>query len=170
MKKNERGITLIALIITVIVMVVLVSTGIKYGSYSIQEAKLKNYTYAMQQIQGRVDSIYEKMKMEQEPNYIKLNTQTMGVNVSGVPSAKETLLNERGIDYNGENQNDKNLYPIEGLTIYRYFSKEDLTRLLDIKEPQVDVIINFKTRDVISVEGFKYEQDTYHSLNDITSK
>lgn len=170
MLKNERGITIIALVVTVIVLVVLVSTGIKYGSYSLQEAKLKNYTYVMQQIQGRVDSVYEKMRMEAEPSYIRLNGEIMGVNISGVPDARTTLVDVKGIDYDGTNQNDKNLYPVDGLTIYRYFSREDLSKQLDIKDPQLDVIINFKTREVISVQGFKYEQYTYYTLKEATGK
>ncbi len=49
-------------------------------------------------------------------------------------------------------------------TTYRYFTTDQLEEQLDIKDATQDVIINFKTRDVISVYGFEYDDVTYYEL------
>lgn len=71
--KNEKGITLLVLIITVLIMIILVSAGIKYGQNSLSDVKLQKFSYELQQIQGRVDTAYEKMSMENNPDYVHLN-------------------------------------------------------------------------------------------------
>jgi len=71
--KNEQGITLLVLIITVLIMIILVSAGIKYGENSISDVKLQKFSYELQQIQGKVDTVYEKMSTENNPDYVHLN-------------------------------------------------------------------------------------------------
>lgn len=164
---NEKGITLIVLIVSVLMLAILASAAINYGTNSLREIKFQNFSYELQQIQGRVDAIYEKMKMENEPNYIELNGIKMGANITASGNAVETLQKVKGINYKELiAQSDKNLYPISGITIYRYFSKTDLERFLDIRDPEIEVIINFKTREVISVDGFEYDERLYYRLVD----
>lgn len=167
--RNEKGITLLILIITVIIMLILIGAGIKYGSTSLQEVKLRNFSYELQQIQGRVDSIYEKMKNEVRPDYVHLDGKLLGVNIGYSAQAVETLKNVRGINYNGANGSDENLYH-EGNgrdAYYRYFSAKELEQKLDIKHIKQDVIINFKTREVISVKGQECNERTYYRLDDM---
>lgn len=169
MLKNENGITLLALIITVIIMIILVSAGIRYGGTSLSEIKLQNFSYELQQIQGRVDAIYEKMSMEDNPSYITLNDDILGLSIINSSSAMDTLDNVKGIDYSIASKNDEKLFnQDEGKeSYYRYFSKDDLESTLDIKNASQDVIINFKTREVISVKGQTYNDKTYYRLQDI---
>ena len=82
MLKKESGITLFVLIITVVVILILVSAGINYGTNSIGEVKLQNFSYELQQIQGRVDSISEKMSMQENSFYVVVNGETMGQNIT----------------------------------------------------------------------------------------
>ena len=51
--------------------------------------------------------------------------------------------------------------------MYRYFSKADLDKTLDIKNAQHSVIINFKTREVISVDGVVCNDIEYHRLQEL---
>ena len=168
MIKNERGITLVALILTVVLMLILVAAGINYGGSSISQVKLQNFSYEMQQIQGRVDSIHEKMKLLDNPTYIVVDKETMGVDVTSNAKAKE-LLKKFGIDYAGGtlDTEDTDYYTPQGETVYRYFSKRNLEEQLDIKNAKSAMIINFKTREVISVEGHNYQGTLYFRLKDI---
>lgn len=75
--KNEQGITLLVLIITVLIMIILVSAGIKYGENSISDVKLQKFSYELQQIQGKVDTVYEKMSTENNPDYVHLGRRTI---------------------------------------------------------------------------------------------
>lgn len=165
--KSERGITLVVLVITVIILAILVSTGIRYGTSSFDKVKFQNFSYELQQIQGRVDSVSEKMKMDINSNYIYLDGKQMGRNVGASKAALDTLNKVRRIDYTKASSNDKDLYPITGEAIYRYFSIKSLETDLDIKNASQDVIINFKTREVISVSGMSFNGKTYYRLSDV---
>ncbi len=52
-------------------------------------------------------------------------------------------------------------------TTYRYFSEEEVKSTFNISSNPGAVIINFKTRDVISVNGFKFDGRTFYTLNDL---
>lgn len=165
--KNEKGITLIVLIVTVVIMLILVYAGITYGSYSISEVKLQNFAYELQQIQGKVDHIYQKMCMEEDTNYASLNGKNLGVNMGYSTEAMDILKEIRGIDYtDATTQSNPELYADTNVSMYRYFSKRELDKTLDIKNAQHDVIINFKTREVISVDGVVCDDIEYHRLQD----
>lgn len=88
---------------------------------------------------------------------------------SAPTEAVEILYAIRNIDYNTINQND-NKYYIGTYSYYRYFSKSELEDKLDIKNPTQSVIINFKTREVISVEGEVHDGIEYHRLEDMHVK
>lgn len=93
----------------------------------------------------------------------------MGMNISGVTEAAKTLSKVKGIDYQTAEKTDEKLYVKgEGIyTCYRYFSKGELERALDIQNAQRDVIINFQTREVISVQGQTCKGMTYYRLQEI---
>lgn len=74
--RNEKGITLITLIVTIVLMVILASVAIQSGGGSVKEVEFQNFAYELQQIQGRVDTIHEKMITEGDPNYVELNRYT----------------------------------------------------------------------------------------------
>lgn len=169
MIKNERGITILTLVITVILLIILIYVGIDYGGSSLNQIKFQNFSYQLQQIQGRVDSMHEKMKMQDNPNYIFVDGKTMGVDVTDNANAQVTLKKIKGISYTEGNitLGDEDYYTPQNETLYRYFSKRNLENLLDIKNPGIDVIINFKTREVISVEGLINDEKIYYRLEDI---
>ena len=168
MLKNERGITLIVLVITVIIMIILVGVGITAGGNSLSEVKLQNFSYELQQIQGRVDSIYEKMNTENNPSFVTLGTESMGHDIDEYDEAMDVLYKVRGINYRTALKTNENLYYNKLETYYRYFSKSDLKNILDIKEPSMDVIINFKTKEVISIQGLQYKEKTLYRLNEVS--
>lgn len=166
MLKNENGITLMILIITVIIMMILASVGIAFGTASASEVQLQNFSYELQQIQGRVDIMHERMNLENETSYITLDGKALGQDITSSSQAVETFKKVTGKNYS--NTEDTELYPNgDTSTIYRYFSKKDLQQQLEIKNPKLDVIINFKTREVISVNPHKYDGQNYYRLEDI---
>ena len=165
--KSEKGITLIALLLTVLLMIILAGAAITYGGNSAKEVELQNFSYALQQIQGKVDTIYEKMSMDKNSTYTALDGKNMGVSVVLSDEAHKTLKKITGYDYyaSGSSSNPDLYHNGNGTdAYYRYFSKSDLDRILDIKNSKIDVIINFKTREVISVKGQVREERTYYHL------
>ncbi len=71
--KNENGITLVALVITIIVLVIIASIGIKYGSDAIDEAQLEELRTNMLLIEARAKGVVEEanFKMGISPDEAK---------------------------------------------------------------------------------------------------
>lgn len=79
--KENKGITLLALIITIIVMLILASVVIRYGTKEIEKAKLEDLQATMLLIQGKSKIIIDKegfgesydntgmIKLEEASNY-----------------------------------------------------------------------------------------------------
>ena len=174
--KNERGITLLVLVLTVVIMMILVGTGIAYGTNSISEVRLQNFSYELQQIQGQVNALYEKMKMDPNTEYISVASikdgNTLGADVRLQSEALATLYKVKtdinyDKPYNQMTDSEKaRHYANQYETIFRYFSAEDLEEIFNIKNSKRDVIINFKTREVISVDGVVCDEIEYHRLQD----
>lgn len=160
--RSEKGITMMVLIITVLLMAILATVMINAGGNSLETVKLQNFNYEMQQVQGKVDALYEKIKLGDEEYII------LGNDITESPEAMETLKNVRNINYSGllDSQREEYYYH-NSFTYYRYLTQADIQDLFDITSEPGDMIINFKTRDVISVKGFVYEGKTYHTLNEM---
>ena len=169
MLKNEKGITLLVLVVTIIIMLILISAGIAYGTNSAAEVELQNFSYELQQIQGRVDIIHERMSSEGKNKYYELDGVALGQDITSSREAVEALKSANGTNY--DTTHNAELYPHgDTHTAYRYFSKSNLSSQLDIKNPKFDAIINFKTREVFSVQPHKYNKISIYSLKDIKEK
>ncbi len=162
MLRNEKGITILILTITIILMVILAGATINYGVNSLNVAKFQNFSYELQQIQGKVDSIYEKIKLGDE-SYIILGNE-----ITDSEKAMNTLNMVKGINYLNilDSQRDQYYYQ-ENFSYYRYLTEDNLENIFDITSNPGDVIINFTTREVISVDGFEYEGRTYYTLSEL---
>ena len=143
--KNEKGVTLVTLVVIIVIMSILAATSITFGLHTIDSMQLQNFSYELEQIQGRVDTIYEKIKLGDE------SYKQIGENANFSTKAVSTL---------------KNL-GISDISNYQYLTPKDLEEDLNIENSDQSVVINFKTKDVISVDGFKYKDTTYYRLKDI---
>ena len=146
LQKDTSGITLLSLVITIVVMLILTGITITAGVDSIQSTKRTSLIAELEMIQEKVNTIYEKRKLNEEnTNYYN----ALGQSISSVDMEKlGEVLKETSL---------------EG---YRYFSKEDL-RQLDLENMTQDVIINFDTADVVSITGVKIDEIIYYRLTDI---
>ena len=168
--RRENGVTLMILIVTLIILIILIATVVQTGSVSVSETKLRNFSYEMQQVQGVVDKTYQKLVMDPNTDYVTLNEKPLGVSITTSVKAMDILSQLIYMDYRTADSDDPNYYVTPGVSIYRYFTITDLDRTLDIKNASSPVIINFKTKEVISVEGIKHDKKEYHRLKDIIKK
>ena len=144
--KNQKGITLVALLITIIIMAILASVATYSGLESVKSAQISTFTEELEMIQARVNVIYEKRKKSAEE---KAYYDNLGQDVTIV---NQELLTAILGDSSSEG--------------FRYFSKEDLTKL-ELDDIRQDVIINFNTGEVISVTGIKIDDVMYYKLKDL---
>ena len=158
--KSEKGITLIVLITTIVIMVILASVAINAGNGSIESAKLQNFNYELQQVQGKVDTMYEKIKLGNE------EYKTLGSDITISNKAVQTLKTVKNIDYTNLSEDDRDKYYYdETNTKYRYLSENEIRSNMNISSNPGDMIINFETREVISVDGYEYKDEIYYSLD-----
>jgi Tfp pilus assembly protein PilE len=146
LRECEKGITLISLVITIVVLAIITGIAISASTDSIKSAKRTAFITELEMIQEKVNTIYEKRKLNKEDiEYY----DSLGQDISKVEASKLAQI------LKGQSK--------EG---YLYFSKEDLKKL-DLDNLSQDVIINFNTKDVISVIGIEIEGNTYYKLLDI---
>ena len=146
MRENQKGITLISLVITIVVLAIITGIAVSASTDSIKSAKRTAFITELEMIQEKVNTIYEKRKLNEED---VAYYNSLGQDVSKVEASK-LLQILKGQSSMG----------------YLYFSKEDLKKL-DLDNISQDVIINFSTRDVISTTGIEINGNTYYKLLDI---
>ncbi len=142
--KNENGITLITLVVTLVIMIILAVIGTAYGTSTIDAMKFQNFSYQLEQIQGKVDTIHEKINLGDE------SYKQMGENAT-FSSKATSLLTKLGVSSSE-------------ISDYRYFTSKDLEEDLGILNLDQEILINFKTKDVVSIDGFEYKGTMYHRL------
>lgn len=146
MRKDEKGITLISLAITIIVLAIITGIAVSASTDSIKSAKKTAFITELEMIQEKVNTIYEKRKLNEE-DIAYYNSLGQDVSNVGDPKLLEILKGQSSMGY-------------------LYFSKEDLKKL-DLDNISQDVIINFSTRDVVSTTGIEIDGNTYYKLLDI---
>lgn len=144
--KKENGITLVTLVISIIILLILAGIATTAGLDSIRTAKKTSMITELEMIQEKVNTIYEKRKLNQnDVTYYN----SLGQDISAVDQSKiSRVLGE--ISKEG----------------YRYFSAENLKQL-DLDNISQDVIINFDTRDVLSMIGIMVNDTIYYRLTDM---
>lgn len=143
MKKNQKGVTIISLIITIIVMLILASVTIYVGTGSIDNSRMLSFLSYMQTIQTKVDFISEYN------DYSKYGEALSSSNESKLQaildSETESFLTTTSSEY------------------LRYFDSSHIASDLEIENIDDEIIVDFNTREVISLNGIEHENKTYYS-------
>lgn len=143
--KNNKGITIVALIITVILMLILVSVATYSGINTYKNTEVTKFVAQMQLIQTKVDELVEENNIE---------------NIGEEITTDETKKNIIDLAYtNGEIQSNTDEYKNK----FKYISRENLELQLDIADIEDDVLVNFETREVISISGVEYGGKKYYT-------
>lgn len=144
--KNQKGITLITLVITIVILLILAGVVINNGMESINTSKRTAFIAELEMIQAKVNVIYEERKTSSE-NVDYYNS--IGQDISNVD---QVHLNE----VLGETSK-------EG---FKYFNSNDLEKL-DLDNISQDVLINYNTREIVSLTGIEIDGVKYYKLKDI---
>jgi type II secretory pathway pseudopilin PulG len=153
-KKNNKGITLIVLVITVILLLILSGVGVNVATDSYKNAKVNKFVTQMQLIQEKIDNI-------DEPGLSGGTTLFSGTN-NNIIEQIANIIKEGNPDK--LSQYDWN-YNVSGKTIYyRVYTKEKIISDLNLDNIDVGtIVVNFETREVVSLDGIEYNGVTYHT-------
>lgn len=141
--KIEKGITLVALIITIILMLILVGVGAHFGIDAIDKAKIEDIKTDMISIKTKAKIITEQYKFKdidslvgtaitsEEANQLNIPTNEQTRKMSSSDLGKQGLSTIEGdkyvVYYNLDDPNNCEVYYLEG-----YQGKHSLTELQDI--------------------------------------
>lgn len=143
--EQNKGITLIALVTTVIILLILASIATYSGKDIIKSSKLTKFTTEMKIMQTEVNSLYDQLK-----------------------NGNEEVLNYGEEISLSDNQAQKSFKGanITNTSGYRLYT-EDTFKKLNIQEVDENKLVNIKERSVISYEGFKYDDKIYYTLEQL---
>ena len=127
MEKN-KGITLITLIMTVIILLIIAGLSINYGINTYKSSKVMKFETYMKILQKKVDIMIEE-----------------GIDYTTVGTALT----------NGQKDRLQAIMPTIDTSEpqLRYFSSDNIEEVFDVPEIYDEIVINFANRDVISLNG-----------------
>lgn len=145
--KNNKGITLIVVMITVVVLAMLTGVIVTSVGNTYENSRAVQFSSYMQMIQKQVD-IYVEEGTDYETLGRALNTE--------MQERLYTILESdiRGLIDTTDVTSDK----------IRYFSSSDIDEDFGISEINDEVVVNFANREVISLNGVENGGYTYYVL------
>lgn len=151
MKKleNNKGITLVSLVITIILLIILASIGTYSGIQVVKSAQFTAFSTELKIMQTQVNKLYEE-KRNGNDEYV----DSLGVEINS--------------DTNIQKQANK-VFTASGITDqneYKYFDTDTIKRL-NIEGVEREFFVNINKRSVVSYNGFEYEGKAYYTVNQL---
>lgn len=148
MLKENTGITLIALVITIIILLILAGTATFTGISAIESSRITTFKAEMEMMQLSLNSPIEILKYE------KSESDTLKEEQINFLETVQNLLNKDNLsitlDING----------------FKYFTKSEI-KALSLIDISRDLYINTKTKTIISSIGEQYNGKTYYMLEQL---
>lgn len=158
--KNEKGVTLIALVTTIALIIILAAITTYTGIESYQSMRTQAFVSKMIALQEKVDTFCEKYTVSEINN--------MGVTYDNLSDteAKSVLTS---VISDGEAGKLNSWFSVDNSTgNYRYFSIDAIEGNIGLANFDVAIWLNPATRNVIAVEGIKVDDVTYYRQYDLT--
>lgn len=164
--KNESGITLAALVITIIIMMILSSIAVHEGSKLIRVSKVQTLETNMLTIQAKAkayaEEIESKIWVYKEDESEKDTKRNEEFENKGMPIT-ETIGTEALNQVSNDLKSDYVAYTVTG----------DVLTNMGLKEINTETYIvifkkdNYKIMDVIYPDGITYQNSRYYTLSSI---
>ena len=146
--EEKKGITLITLILTVILMLILVSIATYTGLDTYNNAKVNRFVYKMQLIQAKIDELNGNETEEINNNLTSIDNINNSEEKEKYIAIIETAKNEDGNNEISSNSSSSD---------FKVLTSNDLKEILNIEDVEEVVLINFNTKEIVSTEGIDYE-------------
>ena len=140
---EARGITLISLIVTIVVLLILASIATYSGVGIIRQSKVNRFTTEMKVMQTEVNDLYDRYSNGED-------VLNLGKKLDG--QADKVFTSEAS--------------GITEKTGYRYYDQETI-QSLGIDGVEKEFFVNVEKRSVVSYLGFEYEGTTYYTLDQL---
>ena len=148
--KKEKGVTLIALIVTITILLILTGVATYTGIDTIRTSKFTKFTTELKIMQTKVNEWYEEYKDGNEE----------------ILTRGEEITNNSGIEDQANKVFTESASGIEDKEGYRYYS-QDTIKELGVEGVDEAYFINIEKRRVVSYEGYEYDGETYYTIEQI---
>ncbi len=148
--KNQNGITLVALAITVALLITLATVSIYSGVGIVSSSKLTTFTEQMKIMQTEINNLYEKSKTGEDVNIYGTPLENTDAQIQKHAKSVFTLSASGVTDSTG----------------YKYFTESTLKQL-GIEGVQGEFFVNIQKRSVISYDGFPYKGRVYYTVSQL---
>lgn len=145
MMKNNRGITLIAMVVTIIILGIIAGTIIMVTTDTYEGANIIQFDTYMQTIQKQVDLI-----IEEGTDYMQMG-KTLG--------SEEKSKLQKILDLDTKNLIETNNVNNSKL---RYFNSNDIYNYFELSDVNDEIVVNFENREVISLKGIEKDETMHY--------
>lgn len=147
-KNKQRGVTLLALVIAIVIILILSSIATYSGIGVINSTKLTKFTTELKIMQTEVNELYEKNKDGED---VSKYGQDISSASAEVQEQANKVFNELGISSDG----------------YKFYDSSTIKDTLKIDGVEQEVFVNIEKRSIVSYKGIKYEDQTYYTLEQL---
>lgn len=152
--KKDKGITLVALVITIVVILILASVATYSGMDAIKSSEFTRFSAELKIMQTQVNDLYEKWQNNEKINETEI--LDLGEDIQ----SNSQIQQQASKVFREENSG------ITEQTGYRYFSKKTI-KDLKIEGVEQDFFVNVQTRSIISYNGIEYKDKKYYTPEQI---
>ena len=167
--KNNKGITLVSLVITIVVLIIISGITANLSNDLIKQARLQDLKTNMLLIQAKAKTLAEEVNFE-TANLDKTKEE----HITKINEIKGTKLIGTALETSSEEV--KTAASNAGLTEttdYYYLSEENLVQMgINIKVPEGAYYLvkySFEDTEVVYTKGYKYEEETYYKLSELNN-
>lgn len=148
---EEKGITLMSLVIMIIIILILASIGVTSGINAIKETQYTQFKNELKILQTKVNELNQENKIE------------IGRELTQEERNILEKLEVSSIIYDGKSDEEK----LKIQNGFRYCNVESLKRDLDLYSLKRDYLINVEYRFVICSQGYNYDNKMIYMVNQI---
>lgn len=166
--KNNVGITLMSLAIAIIVLSIIVGMTTFSLNDAMQSSKLSAFTTELKLMQTQVNTLYEKMKNNEEVNVngtVYIGTGDKEKDILGIQDIGEDLKDEKLTQANVAF--DATQIPDKERSGFKYYSADLMKNGLGIDGIKQDLLVNIQNRTVLSYNGLSYKGNMYYDLSEL---
>lgn len=138
MKKNEKGITLVALAVMIIVMLIIMSVTTYSGISSVKESSKKKLTSELEIVQHAVLEVYTKYQIFNDISYLVGDKIQ---NVNDIPAEYKNSLKEKNTAFSSNSRTEDSYYKLD----------ENKLKDIGIEESNYEYIVCYKTGEVMNI-------------------
>lgn len=151
MKNKEKGVTLVALVTMIILLLILASIGYTVGNSTIDTAKFTQFKSELKVMQSKINELNQENKTD------------IGQKLTDNQKSILNITTISDIIYNGKTEQEKTKIQ----NGFRYISKNYINTELNLYSVGRNYLINVEYSYVIFPDGFKYEGTTYYMIDQI---